>query len=472
MISEPVNDRLLEVESALVALGQETLLEALRLAGPAAYGDVLGQLSEVDWAGVSDAVALARMGVQADSGPRGVLKPGSIVEAEPTEREDLHAEGLAALQAGRVAALVVAGGMGTRLGFDGPKGALPIGPVSERTLFGHHAAQIRGWSEATGSQIPWLVMTSPRTEAMTRAHFDAAGFFGLDAANVHFFSQHQLPAIDFDGNLMRSTPHEPALSPDGHGGLFSALATTDLLDRLAARGIETVSYFQVDNPLLPVIDPVAIALHRRARVDWSAKVIRKETPAEKLGAWVQHGDSGARIVEYTELNPSERSQRTPSGDLVLSAGSIGAHLFDLAWLREFVREGHALPIHLSPKVIPSVDSGPQSSPDTQPNGFKLERFVFDALPFVSRAQAIRVSRRDEYSPVKNAAGDYSPAAARAALADRNRRWLEAAGAKVPPNTIVELNPAHFPDPAHLLNGAPLTASDVPPGVLMVGGNPR
>jgi len=352
-----------------------------------------------------------------------------------------------------VAAIVVAGGVGTRLGLSGPKGALPIGPVSGRSLFAHHAAQIRGAARRDGGRIPWLVMTSHHTDTATRALFERDDSFGLPPEDVFFLCQRDLPALDFEGNLMVSDSGGLVLGPDGHGGLLGALRESALLPTLADRGVETLSYFQIDNPLLPVLDATAIGRHLAARAQWTAKVVAKQAPEEKLGAWVRRGETGARIVEYTELGPAEREARSADGSLRLGTGSIGAHLFDRAWLADTVAGRPELPIHLSPKQIPAVAAlpgtgfplGPGAAPANAPNGFRLERFVFDALPYAERAHALGVDRADEYAPVKNATGSHTPDDARRALSDRNRRWLARAGVAVDPRGTVDIDPAHWPD---------------------------
>ncbi len=346
--------------------------------------------------------------------------------------------GEALLADGRAAALVVAGGQGTRLGHAGPKGTLPIGPVSQRSLFGLQAQRLRGLARRYGRPVPWYVMTSAATDAATRAFFSREGWFGLDPDDVFFLVQRQVPCLDFEGRLLLEAPDRIAESPDGHGGVLGALADAGALGDLEARGVEVVSYYQVDNPLVRIADPLLIGLHADAGAEMTCKVVAKRAPDERVGTLARAG-SRLRIVEYTEIREPSRSARDARGELVFWAGAIGVHAFSTGFLRRMA--GVPLPFHASPKPIPAVDAAGRRRTPGEPNGFKLERFVFDVLPRAGRAMALEVRREDEYAPVKNAEGGESPASARRALSERARRWLAAAGIAEPPSDrLVEVDP--------------------------------
>jgi UDP-N-acetylglucosamine/UDP-N-acetylgalactosamine diphosphorylase len=468
VLAEPVSDRLVEVElvqQRLEAHGQDALLAEIAQWAPDARARVLGELAAVDLDELFG--ALRSDGARTQPRPvRRVVEPAPIRRIQPGERDRLAELGAQLLRDGAAAALVVAGGMGTRLGSAGPKGALAIGPVSEQSLFAHHAAQIRGFAGRAGAPIPWVVMTSSVTHPATEALFEACDYFGLPREDVFFVQQQDLPCLDLEGNLMVAAPGRLAWSPDGHGGVFEALRRSAVLEQLAARGVQVLAYFQVDNPLLPVVDPTAIGAHFDAGSDWTVKVITKQRPDEKLGNCVLgDGPGPLRIIEYTELAEPERSQRRSDGELRISSGAIGAHLLDLEFVHGVAR-GPRLPLHRSPKRIPVA----QDLEPREANGYKLERFVFDALPRAERAQALHVERADEYAPVKNASGEHSPATARAALSARNRRWLASANRAVGPGPV-EIDLATWPDAGALLSApasdSPATGADgVTPGILV------
>lgn len=376
------------------------------------------------------------------------LEPAPV-EALPSHggdvrrRREARDRGEALLRAGRVAALVVAGGQGTRLGFDGPKGLFPIGPASERSLFELQAQKIRAARRRFGVPIPWYVMTSPATDAATRAFFTEHACFGLPAGDVFFLCQSMVPALDFEGRLLLEAPGRIAESPNGHGGAFQALADSGALADLERRGIDTISYYQVDNPLVPIVDPVFVGLHALVGAEMSAKVVRKIDPMEKVGV-VAQVDGRIGVVEYTEIDDQHRHLRDGSGELVYWAGSIAIHVLDVAFARRVAADvERLLPYHASAKKIPCVDDQGHPVRPSESNGHKLERFLFDALPAAARVAVLEVERSEEYAPVKNAEGSDSPATSRRALDALARRWLGSAGIVAPEDAWVELDHARI-----------------------------
>ncbi len=361
----------------------------------------------------------------------------------PAHRVEAQARGEALLSDGRVAALVVAGGQGTRLGFEGPKGSLPIGPISDRTLFELQAQKLRGARRRWRVAIPWYVMTSPATDAATRTFFSEHGHFGLPASDVFFLCQATAPSLDFEGRLLLERPGRIAESPNGHGGAFPALADSGALADMERRGIDTISYYQVDNPLVPLIDPVFLGSHALAGAEMSAKVVRKLDPMEKVGV-VAQVDGRIGVVEYTEIDDAHRHLRDADGDLVYWAGSIAIHGIDVAFARRVAADAeHLLPYHASAKRIPFVDADGRLQQPDAPNGYKLERFLFDALPAAEHCALLEVERDEEYAPVKNAEGNDSPETARRALDELAQRWLTAAGLELPRAVRVELDHARI-----------------------------
>ena len=372
--------------------------------------------------------AATRHEAAADAGA-GQLEPPEVVVlpeygGKPELLERARARGLELLEAGRVAAFVVAGGQGTRLGFDGPKGLYPVGPVSGRTLFGLQAQKIAGWRRRTGRALPWYVMTSPATHEGTVAHFEAESHLGLPREDVRIFQQETVPAFDDDGRFFLERSDRIFENPGGHGGSLKALLDSGALDDMDARGVDRIFYYQVDNPLAPIADPVFLGLHDLDGAEISCKVIRKEDPMEKVGV-VALVDGRAGIVEYTELGDEERHLRDDDGRLVYWAGNIAIHCFDAAFVRQVAeRADEWLPLHASRKKIPYVDADGVQQKPTEPNGDKLERFVFDALPRAERVCVQEVRAAEEFAPIKNAEGSDSPETARAALLDQYRGWLE------------------------------------------------
>lgn len=432
-----------ELRQRLGARGQSHVLRFWDVLDDSARRGLAAQVAAIDLAAVERAASAARGHAQQAS-PR--LAPVEV-ERLPARGGEAwtHARsaGEALLAAGRVGVLVVAGGQGSRLGFSGPKGALPIGPVTDRSLFALQAQKIRRLRARYDARIPWYVMTSEATDAPTRALFAREASFGLPAGDVCFFRQRMMPAIDFEGRLILDRPDHVFESPDGHGGVIPALAASGALDDLEARGCTHVFYYQVDNPLVRIADPVYLGLHTDSGAEVSCKVVAKRDPMEKVGH-VALVDGRVGIVEYTEIDPAQRDARDTSGALVHRAGAISIYVWETTLLRRLSRDAdRVLPFHASPKPIPTVDEAGRAVTPSAANGWKLERFVFDGLRCAKRVAVVETDR-EEYSPVKNACGGESPMTAKRDLSALYRAWLAEAGIALPPGAgLVEVDESSF-----------------------------
>ena len=407
--------------------------------------------------------------------PRGELEPVEIVGLPKTPEEQARYRrareaGEEALRSGKVAALLVAGGQATRLGYPGPKGTFPIGPVTERSLYQYLAEKILALGRRYGVTPPWAIMTSPATDEATRRFFEEHDYFGLDPQRVFFFVQHTVPALDPEGKLLLAEKHRIAESPNGHGGVFEAIAESGVLDRLADLGVEILFHFQVDNPLIRVCDPAFVGYHVLEGAEMSAKVLKKRDPYEKLGV-VGKLNGRYAVIEYSDLTLEEMEARTPDGELKYWAGSIAIHCYNVDFVRRVLRTATGLPYHVAHKKVPHVDERGRPVVPKEPNAYKFERFVFDALPFAERAVFVETSREEEFSPVKNASGQDSPETARRDLVRVFAAWLEEAGATVPrredgtPEHPIEISPAYAEGPDELREKLPAGFAVTGPTVL-------
>ncbi len=359
---------------------------------------------------------------------------------DPAGRAAAEERGHELLRAGRVAVFVVAGGQATRLGFPGPKGTFPLGPVTSRSLFELQAQKIRGLGRRYGCSLPWYVMTSPSTEADTRAFFTRNDHFGVRPDDIFFLSQATIPSADFEGRLILEKPDRIFENPNGHGGSLTALLSSGALDDMEGRGIDTIFYYQVDNPLVRIADPVYLGRHDAAGAEMSCKVVRKRDASEKVGVVIQAG-RGVRVLEYSELDEARRLERDASGALVYWAGNIAIHVLATTFVRRIAGDAdRLLPYHASEKAIPTIDADARPISPTEPNGRKLERFVFDALPAARHVCVVEAKRVDEFSPVKNARGPSSPDTARRDMVAQARAWLTDANIEgVPPEGPIEVD---------------------------------
>jgi UDP-N-acetylglucosamine/UDP-N-acetylgalactosamine diphosphorylase len=340
-----------------------------------------------------------------------------------------RAAGEAALRGGQVAAFTVAGGQGTRLGYDGPKGTFAVTPVRGKSLFQVFAEKIATAGRRYGKPLHWFIMTSQANHEQTEGFFRDHRFFGLDHARVHFFRQGRMPAVDFAGKILLEGKAVIALSPDGHGGSLRALHRSGALDLMKSEGVSTLSYFQVDNPLVRCVDPAFLGFHLLGQSEMSSKMAPKVCPEEKVGLFCRRGGSLV-VVEYSDMPMAKQREANADGSLRYDAGNIAVHVLD----REFARRmatGGELPFHRADKKIPALDAGGRLVRPDQPNGVKFELFVFDALPFARHPRLIETRRGDDFSPIKNAEGVDSPRTAREDQLRQFARWFKAAGASLP-----------------------------------------
>ncbi len=394
-------------------------------------------------------------------------KPPPTVAITPA----LVAAGEALLRAGQVAAFVVAGGQGTRLGHPGPKGTFPATPVTGKPLFQVFAEQIAAVGQRYGVTVPWYVMTSPQNDAETRVFFRAHGYFGLPQADVVFFPQGTLPTFGPDGRLLLAGPDRLATNPDGHGGSLTALVRSGALADMRARGVTQIAYFQVDNPLAQPLDPGFLGAHAAAAAssgEMTSKAVRKVAPDERVGVFAQI-DGRTQVVEYSDLSPAQAAARRPDGRLVLDAGNVAVHALSVAFVEHLTAGGRAdLPLHRAHKRQPVYD--PSVGAVAEAAVVKFEQFVFDALPRCAASAVIEVARADEFAPIKNAEGADSPATSRQLQSERAAAWLAAAGVAVPRDAggallcTLEIAAATALDAAALA-GQPLP-DHIPPGATL------
>lgn len=340
------------------------------------------------------------------------------------------------LRQGRVAALVVAGGQGSRLGIEAPKGVVEVSPVSAKSLFCLHAQKVLALSRKYGSTIPLFIMTSRINDAQSRAFFAEHAYFGLDPDEVHFFVQGMLPSVTPEGKFLISREGGLFMNPDGHGGTFLALQKNGCLETMREKGIEEIFYFQVDNPLVKVCDPLFIGLHHESGARMSSKVVRKRGFEEKVGV-IARVDGKTRVIEYSDMGDEIRYAADEGGAMLHWAGSIAIHVIRRDFVETLTRGDLRLSFHKALKTIPTLD---EKGNPAEEKGIKFETFIFDALPLADTSITLEVLREEEFAPVKNMTGEDSLESSRSMQSDLYRSWLEELGVRLKPTTLVEISP--------------------------------
>lgn len=372
--------------------------------------------------------------------------PAAAIEAVPEsdvstvekrtmeERERWWKMGTKAISEGKLGIILLSGGQGTRLGSSDPKGCFNIGLPSGKSLFQLQAerilsiqriaAQSVNDGSASITPIHWYIMTSPFTDEPTRRFFESHKYFGLEADQVTFFQQGTIPCVSGDGRFIMEAPFRIAKSPDGNGGVYTALKSSRLLEDMASRGIKYLDCYGVDNVLVRVADPTFLGYFIDKGVAAAAKVVKKAYPQEKVGVFVRRGKDGPfSVVEYTELDPSMASAiNQETGRLRFCWSNVCLHMFTLDFLNQVANGLEKDSIyHLAEKKIPSIHGHTM--------GYKLEQFIFDAFPYAPSTALFEVLREEEFAPVKNASGSNydTPESARLLLLRLHARWVVAAG---------------------------------------------
>ena len=421
----------------LEAAGQPGLAASLQALTGEAHDRLALQCAELDLPLVAHLVQAMLRDGEGEVRDREIAPAVVDREADhPDARAEARAVGEQALRDNRVAVVLLAGGQGTRLGFDAPKGMLPIGPVSGHSLFAIHAAGVGATRRDYGCDLPFWLMTSPDNDADTMTFFAKHSMFGLDPRTVGTFVQGMLPAVDpASGRILLEAPDRIALSPDGHGGIFRAMERSAVLGDLEERGIDVIMTMQVDNPLMRPADPELIGAHLMARAEMSTLVVAKRSPEERMGVMATI-DGRTALVEYSDLPEELEQARDSGGALTYWAGSTGVHCLDRAFALRIASGAVDLPFHRAGKRVSTTDD-----PDPQaPNAIKFEAFMFDALPLAARTATVEMAREERFAPVKNADGPDSPDTCRAAMCARAARWLTANGVAVPEGAAVEIDP--------------------------------
>lgn len=348
------------------------------------------------------------------------------------------AEGKNQAAKGKCATLVLAGGQGTRLGFEKPKGCFPISLIKKKTLFQLIAEKVVAASLDIDFPLQLAIMCSPLNRDETEKFFQTHHFFGLKPEQVVFFSQQLWPFLDLEGNLFLENPHRIAQGPNGNGGVFKQLEEEGIIDRWHSLGIELVNVIPVDNPLALPIDYELIGFHSRHHCDVTIKATLRKNPQEKVGV-VARLNGKPKIIEYYEQQLDHQ----------FNLANVGLFCFSLEFITNVSRE--ILPLHWTKKRAAALEG--------KLFAWKFEEFIFDVLPFAKTCETLVFPREETFAPLKNLQGEDSIESVRAALLAADRRiYTQITGVQPPKDIEFELAAEFYYPSESLLNrwkGKPL-----------------
>jgi UDP-N-acetylglucosamine/UDP-N-acetylgalactosamine diphosphorylase len=435
-----------EITEILIENGQEHILEHLDLMTAQQKDTLINDLKQVDFK-LLDSLFEAYKKLSVSRKEKKIFSAADVLsfdegDASVKEKKRLYAIGEDYLNQGKIAVFLVAGGQGTRLGFDGPKGCYSISPIKGKSLFQLFSENILALQRRYGKQFPWHIMTSNENNDDTLSFFRKNSFFGLNEGDVRFIIQKQVPSFDFNGKLIISRDKKLLKNPNGHGGSIQALYDSGALSEMKSSGIEEIFYFQVDNPLVKIADPLFAGAHISSSADISSKVVRKTDPDERVGV-ICKVDGKLGCIEYSELSSGQVRERKEDGSLLFSGGNIAIHMLNRSFVERLNSgEDKGLPYHLAVKDVAALEVRSGNQTLEQIKGIKPEMFIFDAFSFAKNSVTLEVERSEEFSPVKNSEGKDSPETARRAMVEKCIKWINESGKGdlLPEDIDVEISP--------------------------------
>lgn len=343
----------------------------------------------------------------------GKLSPADAFSLEDIakRREEFVAKGLQALKEGKAAAVLLAGGQGTRLGLNAPKGTFDIGVKRKLSIFECQMLNLNAVAKTAGAYPHLFIMTSVLNDGQTREFFKENNYFGYAPEKVHFYVQKTAPAVSFDGKILLEEKYKPVLTPNGNGGWYSSLKGSECGKILKESGIEWLNVYGVDNVLQKICDPVFLGATIFSGLSCSGKVVKKACAEEKVGVLCKE-DGLPAIVEYYEMPDEYKNLKDKNGNLVYCYGVTLNYFFSVKKLDEVFKK--PLPYHLAAKKIPCIKGGERFLPE-EPNGYKLETLAVDIVKLMGGCLGFEVEREKEFAPVKNMTGADSVDTARALL---------------------------------------------------------
>lgn len=429
-----------QASEKLKAIHQSHLLHYWDQLAPAEKEHLLSQIEKIDPLVLNKQQNLLR---HSSSKTTSVIQPFTNyrISGNPKAIE----EGKKIISEGQLGCLILAGGQGSRLRFEGPKGLFPVTVIQQKTLFQLFAEKIQAARMLYQQNIPLAIMTSLDHLKLIHNYFIDHQYFGLEPESVSFFAQSSLPLLDAEGNLFLEEPHKIAEGPDGNGSVFQCFHASGIYKKWQDQGIRYINSVLIDNPLADPVDANLIGYHKLQKATVTAKCVLRENPQEKVGVLVE-ANHRVHVEEYSELPEQERLAVDATGKLKHRCANLSLFCFNLDFFSEMGRKSNDLPLHLAHKAIRYLTPSGTTTSST-PNAWKFEKFIFDVLPFAQQVNALLYPRENSFAPLKNFSGNDSISTVQEALQKQDRKiFQEITGTDVSQNTFELSQEFHYPTP--------------------------
>lgn len=398
-----------ELKEKVEKYGQEQVLNNYDKSDETTREDLAEQIQRIDFEKLNKLYEQTKNEVSFEND---VIEPISYVDKEKLSQEDYEKYleiGETAIRNGEYSIVTMAGGQGTRLGHNGPKGTFDIGLDSHKSIFEILTDSIKAESEKYGVTIPWYIMTSKENNDDTVAFFENNNYFGYDKNAVKFFQQGKLPMCDESGKIILNEKGLIKEASDGHGGIFQSMKRGNVTEDMKQKGVKWAFVGPVDNVLVKMVDPILLGIMIDKGYPAGGKSVVKANPSEKVGVFCKrNGKPG--VVEYTEISKEMAERTDANGELVFGESHLNCNMFSVDAIEMVANKD--LPYHIAHKKASYLDENGNLIVPEKPNAYKFESFIFDAFDMLSDMAILRVKREEEFAPVKNAEGTDSPETAR------------------------------------------------------------
>lgn len=394
-----MENELIEIRKKLKKYNQEHLLEHYERLDQAHKKELIKQINNIDFSLIE---SLYKSTKKEEKNNEDKIEPIEYLDKFKLNDKYKYYEniGKQAIKEGKLAAVTMAGGQGTRLGHDGPKGTYDIGLESHKSLFELLCDSLKEEGKKYGVTIPWFIMTSKENKESTMEFFDKNKYFGYEKdKNLFFFIQGELPMIDTEGKILINEDGLIKLAADGHGGIYESLVKSKMTEQMKHMGIEWVFIGGVDNCLVKMVDPILMGIAIDSNVTVACKSIVKANPHEKVGVFCKRNGK-PNVIEYSEITDEMAEATDENGELLYGESHILCNLFSIEAVERMGAK--PLPYHVAYKKAKYLNKEGEIIEPTSPNAYKFEAFLFDAFGEVDEMAVLRVKREEEFAPVKNA----------------------------------------------------------------------